>query len=58
MNSFLQHNPKSRKAEEMNNKVLSDFGGGCLAQDFNSDYPEGSSNHKSEVDMYLIAMYV
>ena len=54
----LQHNNKLREAKEQQLNVLEDFGNGCLAREFESDYPQGSSNHKAEKEMYLMAMSV
>ena len=56
----LQHNKKQREAKEESLAVLADgdFGNGCVAREIESDYPEGSSNRKAEVDMYLMAMSV
>mmetsp|Transcript_41317 Transcript_41317/g.74484 ORF Transcript_41317/g.74484 Transcript_41317/m.74484 type:complete len:642 (+) Transcript_41317:39-1964(+) len=54
----LQHNSKERKAEEEKRGVLKDFGDGCVAREFESDYPEATANRKAEVAMYLMAMGV
>lgn len=54
----LQHNSNERKAEEESKPVLKDFGGGCVARDFVSDYDENSENRRAEVDLYLMAMQV
>eukprot|EP00584_Thalassiosira_punctigera_P003542 CAMPEP_0172532266 /NCGR_PEP_ID=MMETSP1067-20121228/5385_1 /TAXON_ID=265564 ORGANISM="Thalassiosira punctigera, Strain Tpunct2005C2" /NCGR_SAMPLE_ID=MMETSP1067 /ASSEMBLY_ACC=CAM_ASM_000444 /LENGTH=632 /DNA_ID=CAMNT_0013316767 /DNA_START=104 /DNA_END=1999 /DNA_ORIENTATION=+ len=54
----LQHNSKERKAEEAKRGTLKDYGGGCVAREFESEYPEASANRKAEVEMYLMAMRV
>lgn len=54
----LQHNSKERKAEEEKRRVLKDFGKGCVAREFESDYDQGSANRKAELEMYLMAMQV
>ena len=54
----LQHNSKKRKKEEEKRGTLKDFGAGCVAREFDSDYDEGSSNRKAEIEMYLMAMQV
>lgn len=54
----LQHKGKERKSGENNLASLKDFGNGCVARDFLSDYPKASANRTAEVDMYLIAMGV
>lgn len=53
----LQHNSKERKAEEEKRGVLKYFGG-CIAREFESDFPEGSVNRRAEVGMFLMAMEV
>jgi hypothetical protein len=57
---MLQHNKHDRGAKEQKSQqhVLKDFGGGCVARDFKSDYDERSAKRQAEVDMYLIAMRV
>ena len=54
----LQHNNKERKAEEGKQRILKDFGDGCVAREFESDYEEKSANRMAEVGMYLMAMQV
>jgi hypothetical protein len=59
VNSFvdakLQHNKKN-SGSRSKQKILKDYGNGCKAIDFKSDYEEKSAYRKAEVDMYLIAM--
>lgn len=55
----LQHNKHDRGNEETNTQqhgVLKDFGNGCVARAFKSEYDEKSENWKAEHDIYLIAM--
>jgi hypothetical protein len=54
----LQHNKKKREKADKEKRVLKDFGNGCDARDFESDFQENSPNHKSEVGMYLKAMKI
>ena len=54
----LQHNSKERKAEEKKRGVLKDFGKGCVARRFESEYGEGTANRKAEEEMYLMSMQV
>lgn len=54
----LQHNSKERKAEEAKLGVLKDYGNGCVARDFESEYMEKTANRMAEVEMYLMAMTV
>ncbi|KAL3811904.1 hypothetical protein ACHAXA_001429 [Cyclostephanos tholiformis] len=54
----LQHNKKGTKAGKENQKVLKDFGKGCVALDFVSDHEDKSSKRKKEINMYLMAMQV
>jgi hypothetical protein len=59
VNSFvdakLQHNNKNSGGKSKQ-KILKDYGNGCEAIDFKSDYEETTADRKAEVDMYLIAM--
>ena len=55
----LQHNSIERgKKGEKHGILLKDFGGNCVAREFDSDYDEGSSNRKAGIKMYLMAMKV
>ena len=54
----LQHNSKERKAEESQKTKLKEFGKGCIARDFESEYEEHTVNRKAEVEMYLMAMQI
>jgi hypothetical protein len=54
----LQHNKKGTEADENKRKALKDFGKGCVALDFKSEYEDDSSNRRAEVGMYLMAMQV
>lgn len=60
VNSFvdpkLQHNKKVKETGSDKRKVLKDFGKGCLALDFDSDYDDKSSNRMKEIQTYLMAM--
>jgi hypothetical protein len=62
VNSFvdptLQHNKKGEETGNDKRKVLKDFGKGCVALDFVSDYEDKSSNRKKEMAMYLMAMQI
>ena len=57
VNSFvdakLQHNKKNSGGKQ---KILKDYGNGCEAIDFKSDYEETTANRKAEVELYLMAM--
>jgi hypothetical protein len=57
VNSFvdakLQHNKKNSGGKQ---KILKDYGTGCEAIDFKSDYEETTANRKAEVELYLMAM--
>jgi hypothetical protein len=54
----LQHNKKGADTDKDKQKVLKDFGNGCFALDFQSDYEDKSANRRAEVEMYLMAMQV
>ena len=54
----LQHNKKVKEAGQQDHAILKDFGNGCVARDFKSEYEEKSVNRRAEIDMYLIAMRV
>ena len=54
----LQHNSKERKNEEKTSKILKDFGDGCVAREFDSEYERGSSNHEAEEQIFLMAMQI
>lgn len=54
----LQHNKKGREADKDEQKILKDFGNGCVARDFDSDYDEKSANRRAEVEMYLMTMQI
>jgi len=54
----LQHNSKKRKAAEEKGGILKDFGGNCVAREFESTNLKGSANWKAEMNMYLLAMGV
>ena len=54
----LQHNKKGTEHDKDKQKILKDFGNGCRALDFESDYEEKSANRRAEVEMYLMAMEV
>lgn len=52
----LQHNKKGTEADKGKQKVLKDFGKGCVALDFKSEYKDDSTNRRAEAGMYLMAM--
>ena len=54
----LQHNNKARKKEEKLSGILKDFGDGCMAKEFDSDYKKGSSNYEAEKQIFLMAMQI
>jgi len=54
----LQHNSNERNAKDAQRRVLKDFGGGCIAREFESNHPEKSPHRRAEVEMFLMAMQV
>ncbi len=54
----LQHNSKERKDEEKTSRILKDFGDGCVAREFDSEFERGSFEHQSEKEMFLMAMQI
>lgn len=51
----LQHNKKQNDADK---PVMHDFGAGCEAREYVSDYPVGSTNYERESSLYLKAMRI
>ena len=62
VNSFvdakLQHQQKGNETRKNEQKKLKDYGNGCIALDFKSEYKDKSANRRAEVEMYLMAMQV
>ena len=56
----LQHNKQDQGIEQNAQElgILKDFGNGCIARDFKSEYDERSAKRKAELDIYVIAMRV
>ena len=54
----LQHNSKERKDEEKTSRILKDFGDGCVAREFDSEFERGSFEYESEKEMFLLAMQI
>lgn len=54
----LQHQKKGKETRKDKQKKLKDYGNGCIALDFKSEYKDKSANRRAEVEMYLMAMQV
>jgi hypothetical protein len=54
----LQHNKMGKETRKDKQKKLKDYGNGCKALDFKSEYKDKSANRRAEVEMYLMAMQV
>lgn len=56
----LQHNKHDQGIEEnaQEHGILKDFGNGCVARDFKSEYEAKSVNRRTEIEVYLMAMRV
>jgi hypothetical protein len=55
----LQHNKKDKETgKELDPSILRDFGNGCVARDFKSEYEAKSVNRRAEIEVYLMAMRV
>jgi len=54
----LQHNSKERRNEEKTSSILKDFGDGCIAKEFDSEYEKGSDNYEAETQIFLMAMQI
>ncbi len=54
----LQHNNKGKETRKGKETKLKDYGNGCIALDFKSEYEDKSAYRRAEVQMYLMAMQV
>lgn len=54
----LQHQKNGKETRKDKQKKLKDYGNGCIALDFKSEYKDKSANRRAEVEMYLMAMQV
>lgn len=54
----LQHNKKEREKGNTAQRVLNTFDNGCTANEYDSDFREGTAEHAHEESMYLKAMKI
>lgn len=54
----LQHQKNGKETRKDKQKKLKDYGNGCIALDFKSEYKDKSANRRAEVEIYLMAMQV
>lgn len=55
---IVERQNSHQQQQQQQDAVLKDFGNGCVARAFKSEYDEKSAKRKAELEMYLIAMQV
>ena len=58
INSTLQHNKRKIEAEMAKAKTLVQYENQCVVKDYNSEFSEGTKEHESEKQLYIMAMKI